>query len=75
MRYRHSVDGNKRRRVFTAYVVIDMAGNPIRNFDTREEAERFVAEESHGNRIQEVNLNGNTAIIQNEVHNAQEGWH
>lgn len=60
----------KRRRAFEQFVVLDIAGNPIAHFDTESEAQEFVNDEAHGRRIVQMNVNGVTTIINNEIHNA-----
>lgn len=60
----------RNRRVFTEFLVVDLAGNPIAHFPTKEEAEDYVEHEAKGRRIVEVNLNGTTTIISNKVFNS-----
>ena len=66
----HRSSKSKRRRVFEQFVVVDLAGNQIARFDTEAEANEFVSEEAHGRRIVQMNVNGVTTIINNEIHNA-----
>ena len=66
----HRSSKSKMCRAFEQFVVVDLAGNPIEHFDTEAEAKEFVSEEAHGRRIVQMNVNGVTTIINNEIHNA-----
>ena len=69
MRHRRS-SKSKRRRAFEQFVVVDIADNPIARFDTEAAAKEFVSDEAHGRRIVQMNVNGVTTIINNEIRNA-----
>ena len=66
----HRSSKSKMRMAFEQFVVVDLAGHPIAHFDTEAEAKAFVREEAHGRRIVQMNVNGVTTIINNEIHNA-----